>query len=115
MPIIELPQNIIAQVRPIPLFDEVFTLAPAGVKTYQNISAQSFLSIHLQNQFAATLIVSGTSIGGQVIVYYNGALAAGTSYHLEIGSAKMNVAVQITNVDVGAGNISIIFHCLQAV
>jgi hypothetical protein len=115
MSIIELPKNIIAQVRPIPLFDEVVSLGAGLIKQYQNVVTMAFVSIHLQCHFNATLVVVVTSTAGQIITYYNGPLAADTGYHLEIGSASLNVAVQITNTDAVAGNISIIYHYLQAV
>lgn len=114
MSLIQLPLNKLQQVQPLELFSELFPLGVGLIKQYTMSFFACFISINLQCTFAATLVVAGTDGAGQVIIYFNGALAANTAYHLEIGAAELITQITITNVDVAIGNISIVQSCIQA-
>jgi hypothetical protein len=114
MSVIQLPLNKLQQVQPTVLFDETFALGVGLLKQYTMTGLGTFISISITNQFAATLVVAGQTGGGNVVTYYNGALAANTLYHLEIGPAALITQITITNVDVAIGNIAIIQECLGA-
>jgi hypothetical protein len=114
MSVIQLPLNKLQQVQPTVLFDEIFALGVGLIKQYIMTGLGTFISISLTNRFAATLVVVGQTGSGNVVTNYNGALAANTPYHLEIGPAAILTSITITNVDAAPGNINIIQECLGA-
>jgi hypothetical protein len=112
MPIIVLPQNKLQQVQPTLLFEDVFMLGAGLIKQYTMLDAFVFISISLQCQFNCTLVVAGVGSVGNSVLFYNGALAGLTGYHLEVGSAPMIIQITITN-NAANGNININMYGMQ--
>jgi hypothetical protein len=112
MPTVQLPINKLQQIQPTFLFDEVFPLGAGLIKQYTMLVPFTFISISLQCQFNSTLVVAGVGSGGNIITYYNGALAGNTPYHLETGSAPITIQITITNLAAN-GNINIIQYAMQ--
>jgi len=116
MSIIQLPQNQLQQVKPLLIFDETFfPLAPAGLKQYLMTFQVASLSLNLLIDKNTTIVASGLSPAGSNILYYNGALAANVSLHLEIGLTPMLLGINITNVDVANANVYIALYGMQYV
>ena len=114
MPVIVIPQNRVAQIEPIRIFDVNYNCAINETKVYEDANLDNSRHLFVNVGQATTLgIRIHSKVNLPYWIYYTANLIAGNQYELILGVQPLAVELTLHNTSGAAGGWSVWWYALQ--